>query len=387
MIREWLRRFRAQVLGLAPEEVRPASAARTLEETRPESAGVALEETLPASAGWPADEAHRLLLRRYLTPGAAQNSVPEHWQSMLEEAPQDVVNRYLANGLLVHSGLTSRIDYRFTVSALQGMLRERGLKVSGKKADLIERLIEGDERGMQAAVSDVDLVEISPTIRPLAEQFAVAKKAEKIAAIERTLALLREGRFMEAAESLAQYEARQLLPRGLGMDWSEPGVVASLSAVLQIVFSAVPARLTSRITAEDLPALRLAVGMYHLWGQEGASALLKELPKNYRNLDSREASFIYAAFARQKSELARMRADGFLRVDVRGDETNACAACQRLIGKTYPIDRAPELPPARCCCIGPGSCYFVVNHGDLIRYVRGGAPVLKDTGQDAGSGR
>ncbi len=312
------------------------------------------------------DPAHRLALSRFLAPCNAHGSIPEYWESALGEPPQQIVDRFVAARWLVPAGLGACIDHIFTVPALHGFLKARGLKVSGRKADLIDRIIAADQAGMEQAVSHADLLEVAPSIRPTVEGFVAAAKAEQIEAMEKSLLLLREGRLEDAVRAMARYEAGRVFPRGMGMDWSSLDTVELFADVVRIIFTEVPARLVSRIPENGLLAIRLAASMRQLWGKDNVLGLMDALPQSYKRFESRIAVFVYCHYAWEKRRLNRMRSDGVKRVEIQGDESTSCPACRRLIGKTYPIGQVPDLQPARCSCFGPSACYLVGNYKDLV---------------------
>lgn len=311
------------------------------------------------------DPSHRLALSRFLSPCNAHGGIPEYWESVLGEPPQKVIDRFVAVQWLVPASLVACIEHMFTASSLHDLLKDRGLKVSGRKAVLIDRLVAADRDGMEKAVSHADLLEVAPSIRLIVEGFVAAAKAEHIGAMEQSLLLLREGRIEDAVSEMARYEARQVFPRGMGMNWTCSKIIKEFSGTVRIIFSDVPGRLSSRVSQEELPALRLATAMRYLWGQDKVLGLLEALPNSYKRFDARTAVYVYIGFAHVKGHLIRMRSDGITKVEIRGDESTSCPACRRLIGKTYPIDQMPEIPPSRCSCLGPSGCYLVGNYPDL----------------------
>lgn len=46
-----------------------------------------------------------------------------------------------------------------------------------------------------------------------------------------------------------------------------------------------------------------------------------------------------------------LRASGITQVGVIGAGDGDCPACSAIIGKSFPIDGAPKIPPANCTCV------------------------------------
>jgi tetratricopeptide (TPR) repeat protein len=105
--------------------------------------------------GWRGSPAHIFLLGSFLRPGKVEElTTLVEWEPVLGEAPERVIEGFLAAGLLEFADQGQPLARRLgqvTVKELQEMLRERGLPVSGRKADLISRLVEADPEGMEEA--------------------------------------------------------------------------------------------------------------------------------------------------------------------------------------------------------------------------------------------
>jgi tetratricopeptide (TPR) repeat protein len=108
--------------------------------------------------GWRGSPAHVFLLGSFLRPWKVEDLPPRlNWEKLLGEAPTSVVEQFLAAGLLQAAdegqSLAERLEQR-TVKELQELLRARDLPVSGRKDNLIARLIEADPVGMEEAVRE-----------------------------------------------------------------------------------------------------------------------------------------------------------------------------------------------------------------------------------------
>ena len=150
------------------------------------------------------------------------------------------------------------------------MLKKKGLKVSGRKAKLIERLIDSDLEEMQNAVKGITLYHCTSEGRDIATQYLEKLEKERISTEQKVFALLSRQEFFDAAQTVAEYEAAQVFPRGLGIDWKTYNFTSDVHD-LERIFSQPPAILKD-IDQSKLEPLRIAAAMAYLWGASVSKA-------------------------------------------------------------------------------------------------------------------
>ena len=84
-----------------------------------------------------------------------------NWHALLEEPPEKAIERFLVQGALVRASLSDRLDYHFKATQLKEMARQREMPVSGRKDELIARLIQTDEAGMYQELPGAELLQCS----------------------------------------------------------------------------------------------------------------------------------------------------------------------------------------------------------------------------------
>jgi hypothetical protein len=77
---------------------------------------------------------------------------------VLGEHPKKAIKRFLDEGILIEADLPKLLNYKFIISQLKTMCKDKKLPVSGKKAELISRLIQADEKGMLQEVEGLKLL-------------------------------------------------------------------------------------------------------------------------------------------------------------------------------------------------------------------------------------
>src|SRR5208282_220252 len=86
--------------------------------------------------------AHLMLLSMFSGPRTGNGPWGDQWSGALGEDGSGAIQRFVGAGLLVDSVLSvsERLALKFSSLQLKQMLKERGLKVSGRKDEMAERL-------------------------------------------------------------------------------------------------------------------------------------------------------------------------------------------------------------------------------------------------------
>jgi hypothetical protein len=225
-------------------------------------------------------------------------------------------------------------------------LRERGLPVSGRKGQCIERLVAADAAGMEAKVAGITAYVCTPAGRELAEPFLAAEREQSRIARERSLQLLQSGDLLGALATVAQFERQQVFRRGVGVDWDRSpnsDDVERLGAIL-----AARPRILRGVPDDQWRTAQVAAGMMHMWGERSARPWLPDSFVGASNLD-RETTVRMVLFAGQtKALLAQLRQSTITKVQVLDCGDSTCPACRQLCRRKYRIDELPEVPYEHC---------------------------------------
>jgi hypothetical protein len=133
----------------------------------------------PANFDWKKSQAHLYLLGFFIKPRNTAQVID--WlflPPMLGESTKEAIDRFVRGGALVPCELEDCVYIAFTAARLKKMLKERGLKTSGSKEELVDRLIESDRDAVQRMVSDLSIMRCSPEAQTLAESYKAAAQSE-----------------------------------------------------------------------------------------------------------------------------------------------------------------------------------------------------------------
>lgn len=127
------------------------------------------------SWNWRASNAHMLFLQTFLElrPVEPHPALPDGqtWETVLGEPTEAAITRFQVQNALTKATLPEHLDHAFTVNQLKGMLQERNLPTSGRKEELITRLVQADQAGMFSLLPPERLLRCTPYGRQLIEEW------------------------------------------------------------------------------------------------------------------------------------------------------------------------------------------------------------------------
>ena len=337
-------------------------------------------DTQLAPANWASSQPHLALLEKFLSAREVKSSFLEWWAPAFGMNPQRAID-----GLVAHGAL----ELAPTVADLKIMLSSRGLKVSGKKADLIQRLLEADPKGLEVRYAH----RMNLRCTPAASQAVSRWKAERAKAFEtatddviaalrnrnfkaaiRTADAYRKNRFEPPLSSGAEAMAIHPAPRSIEERAREfatiftmrPKILKGLQpeqweglylnyAVWQLVGGVAPEKCMPGFAGDVIATLRIrhfreaipntGADAPDAGDQCGAD---DQETRQLAVMTSATATLMLSFYVTQQRNLARWRELGIKKATING--IGGCEACSALYNKTYSIDTLPELPYEDCTC-------------------------------------
>lgn len=295
---------------------------------------------------WRKSNAHLLLLTKFLRPQTAESfSESDSWKVVLRESPKQALKRFIDEGILMQADLNAQMDYKFKATELKELLKQRGLPVSGRKEDFINRLVQADPEGMKRAVAGPQILLCSERGQQIAESYLATEKTKRLEMEEQVLEYLKRRKFKEASVAVASYEATQVFPRGIGVDWKNHNPNRNVE-LLRLIFDGRP-RILSRLSNDQLAALRPAAGMISLLGVSQGSQWLPADFETGLAMDNDAAVRMLSFHAMHQVDMASYRQGGVKQVEIRAAE-DSCEACKKISGRKFKLNEAPELPHEHC---------------------------------------
>jgi len=306
---------------------------------------------------WQDSPAHLLLLRHFLDGGQAKHLRDEQWRPVLNEPVPDALARFIAEGVLVQATLAQSAHATVNAHQAKEMARNLGLKVSGRKSEVIQRVLDASPDAVQTAMGTVDVLICGQEATNVVQRYLVRCSAAKEAMEEATLELVKEHRFVEAAQCVGRYEAAQVFGRGIGIDWSSdrPGTVTQLDTM----FTVSP-KILKELDRAELEPLRVGAAMMMLLGTNTAKKWLPTGMKGVArfDLDTAARMLVFRASApaisHKKGTLYRVFG-----------APDSCAACKTFAGRLFKPQEVPEFPYEHCSHVMGCRCLLSETSDDI----------------------
>ncbi len=312
------------------------------------------------------------------------------------ESERVAIEKFLKEGLLFHATVPEQLDWGLTLAQLRALLRERGLKLSGKKFEIVERLCQADPSAAGKAGAGA--------LREAAERWiewrCASMEGASAAALRRTGA---EGVLLRCSEGglrlVCEYTAieremgRKAIDALRGRDsdlaisivaafedqlnfpWPPMGGPPEVRIEIardeiRLAFSARP-KILSGINEDAMECLRFMEAVRCLLGlcrgrTEGKlfipdTQAIESLKTGLRMGNQAALSMVYVHVKFQRNMEVWKRMGVVARIGLLSvRDRDSCPVCIGLHGREWPIDEVPELPYQYCtsergciCCAIP----------------------------------
>lgn len=297
---------------------------------------------------WKKSAAHWLLLTKFLNP-LDQNyfSGMEAWESVLGEKPSQSIKRFVDEGLIGVADLENTLSCKYRLPDLKDLSKQYGLPVSGKKIDLIKRLIAKDPATMKNSVAALTVLQCLPKGKEMAEKYLTVQVEKRNQAETQMLEYIEQGKYRKACLVMSAFEAEQVFPRGMGISWKNYDPDRDVD-LLNLIFTSRP-KILSAVTDNELNILRIGASMMALWGVNAAKKWMPaDLSLNLPFNNDTAARMVFF-YANHKSQIAHFKENSDIIKAVEILTTpDSCDECKKFTGKRYSLDNVPELPHEKC---------------------------------------
>ena len=315
---------------------------------------------LGTGINWRKSPAHLLLLTKFMKPSDSSWFAKDAWNSVLGESSAKAIDRFVSDKVIQLGSVAEKMDAKFKVTELKEMLQKRDLPVSGNKPVLIQRLIENDPAFMKKLTNNLKIYYCTAEGKSIAEAYKNLMAQERDTAEKHAMEALKKHKWEQACQIIADYEAAQVFPRGMNMDWKKYNSQRDLQ-MLSVIFEKTP-KILIKVSKENLQYLRIAAALMYLWGTNDAK---KWLPQDFNAglaMDTDASARMLVFHSYHLTNLARDKSMGIKRVKILGaNDGRTCKACKAIVGKTFSIDKAPELPNPECTCIDGCRCTTIAD--------------------------
>jgi len=303
---------------------------------------------------WKKSPAHLLLLSKHLSPRVTSDFARgDNWQEVLGEPVAKAINRFKDDNVIDILATDELLDIKYKVTELKQILKSKQIQVSGTKRALIQRLLNADPEGAQKAVADMTVYICTMEGKSIADQYLAHEKEKRTLTEQHVLESLKNAKYKEAAIIVAQFEAEQVFPRGMGIDWEKYNTKHD-EIFLNKLFTCKP-KVLSALSNEQLYTGRLIGALRRLFSY---SDNYLSLPDDFDNPTVYDKSSIlhllmsnayFHTVIAEAVELHRTLGNIVIEVLTVNDDL-VCDECKTLTKHPFEINQVPELPYQKCTC-------------------------------------
>jgi hypothetical protein len=284
----------------------------------------------------------------------------EHWNDVLGEKVEKVIERLQRAGALVKAPDELTLTLRYSVEDLRFMLRERGGDENGSLEQLVRRLFSLDPAGGAAMAAEINILILSDEARRHVVKYVRAERERREVAERKCLVGLLQKDFLRAALAVGEYQKDSVFSRGVGVSFHDDDHLEN-GQILQAMFEKVPAMLAA-VDHALLEALRPAAGMAFLWGKESARPWIAQDLVNGSPYDAEIICAMLDTHARYLCDLDRFRKTKYDKFEIWSrNDALTCPSCRALRGELYSLESLPELPHEHCSAARGCRCSVVVS--------------------------
>jgi len=317
----------------------------------PNSTLESISEAQLAPVNWASSQLHLALLKRFLSAREAKDGFPDFWASAFGKSPKRVIDELVAHGALEPLPLQETIESCHTVAELKGMLSSHGLQVSGKKAELVRRLIEADPKGMEQLYVDRIILRCTPAASQAVSRWEDERAKSFETATDDMIAALRNRHFKTAICIADAYRRSKFEPpvhpaQEAMTIHPAPRSIEERTDDLATVFTMHP-KILGGLRPEQWDGLYLNYAVWQLLGREAPEKCMPGF-KGIGVMNSTTATRMLSFYVKHQTDIARWRDLGISKATIIG--VGGCEACLALKNKTFSLDELPELPYKDCTC-------------------------------------
>jgi len=310
-----------------------------------------LSDAQLAPTNWSSSQPHLALLKRFLSAREANDGFPDFWAPAFGMSPQRVIDEMVAQGALEPLPLLETIEICHTVVEIKKILSSRGLRVGGKKVELVQRLLEADPKGMEKLYAHRMVLRCTPAASQAVSRWEAEQATALETAIDDVIVALRNRNCKAAIRSVDAYRNNKFEPpvhpaQEAMTVHPAPRSIEERANDLAKVFTMRP-KILKGLQPEQWEGLYLN---YAVWQLLGRVAPEKYMPgfSGLGVMSSATVTRMLSFHVNHQRNLARWRELGVKRGTILG--IGGCEACLALHNKTFTLDELPELPYEDCTC-------------------------------------
>ena len=241
-----------------------------------------------------------------------------------------------------------------TIPKLKDIIRSKQCKLTGKKQELVERVLENFSREeCSNFIKGNKYYILTEKGKELLGGYRRKKEKERLEVEYKCIQLLKQRKINEAYKEMALYESKQPLKRGIGIDWDRE---------YRIGLNKIELMFLNELYKEYSIEIVCAVAMISFFGGKNIKGIIL---RNFNNLIDEEVdlidkkAFYLVKVNNTKRELLELKEAGIEKYEFLASlDSKTCPVCGKLDGKSFKLQEAVigvNCPPmhnsCRCCTV------------------------------------
>lgn len=269
----------------------------------------------------------------------------EPYARRLKADPVEVFEAFIRDEYVREVTPHENIDVVLTMPKIKELLKRYGEKTSGKKADLIERLLSVAPNPAAYLPDKNRYYVVTEKGKKIVESFFRSEEKRKVTALNKFLDLFYAGNLVEAEKTVCRYRNGTIEGRLLSSDSDDRSVPLYR---LQYLPKHIPS-LLSDITPEQFAIASGIAAANESFGEYVHPKEILEM-EAANGLTLKEVSLVLSKTMWYKDELKRAKESNYIKfIWFSGDPEDQCAECRKLLGtRSLSSLMMPMLPNPKC---------------------------------------
>lgn len=295
---------------------------------------------------WRETPAFLQYLSRYLIPKEPVIE-DEEWERVLKVKPSVVNKRFLQEGVLKEGELPDKLAY-LKATELKEILKRQRQKLSGKKDDLVQRVLAGDLTQIGNAIDGVKVLACSGEGQELAQSYVDKKAEEEKQYEDNALQFIRDDKPVEAFRLAQKYWENQVFGPYHGIDWSKVQEKVYVEPFNLITEIETPLYNKFNISDDEIESVQIGAKMALLMHSNQVKKRWGLPNKIGDGSDMNEVALILIRQAGHVRELLNHHGKDYLLAVYIYALKGSCDECRKYHGRGYALDKVPLLPHLDC---------------------------------------
>jgi hypothetical protein len=320
---------------------------------------------------WKESRAHLMFLSKFKGATDPENICKQpYWFDILPETPQKLITRFKKERVLEDKtfSVEEAFSHFFSAKDLKNVLREHGLKVSGTKYVMIERIMQLDKAKVESLLPKImgKYLTLSEDGEQIVKAFEEKESSEFSNLLTSLVAAIKKKNTRETYLIKKEFSEKREL-KEYNQTRNKIEAINSPEIwlkTLHIILNCEKISILKSISDNDFERFRIAAALSFIIGKQDLEKYEVEDIETDLGFNNATASRMIIFYGRSQYHILKAKENGIKRVIFH--TVGGCPVCKDLDNKTFNIDDAPIIPHENCTNNKGCRCYYENIWEDLL---------------------